>query len=567
MAEIHDPVETGMPRSVRLGIIAVVVIIVFIWLLPRRVSENGNNPTAGATPSPTSGQSSESPPSGVDRKTERELQGILRGLSPTTVVISSPRLDRVAELTQWASSAFQKGDAATITIDAAANEKWFTGDALREVNDPTFSLRDGHHITMASLAGEIVTRLSQKTADPVEQIHELFAIVVRETILMPDSHDAQLPGTPFESLLIGRGTAAGRAWALATLLRQLRIDAVVLEPKSKPEAWLIGVIAPAGDVLLFDPRLGCAVPSEASPSGFQNAASLKQVVEKPELLKQLDVEGAPYPLTGDDLAALSVKMITDSSAASLRMARLQTLITGTVLEVFDGLGKNPIREQGLVERIVATGAKGHWTAGDLSVWSYPEQQSEAFMSSGAEDSPAWKDLTAVLAGPIELGQQRKQTRSESDASSETIVQRSRNPLRLVRVIHLSGRITEAIKDYGPVQSPASNLRMTANPELQARLDEARPMNRRTAELACYWTALCQSQVNPKVAIDTLNRYLREYPQGTMLAGIPELYATSLYRNGQRDEAVSLLEKGRRTPRLELLLKQWKATATDGKPPE
>ena len=119
----------------------------------------------------------------------------------------------MAELGQWAGDSLLKGDAAAVTVDRQANAKWFSGEALKEVNDPTFSPRDGHHITLANLAGDVVTQLAQKTSDSDERIRELFDYVVRQTTLMPEDHDAALPGTPFEALLIGRDITGMSAFA------------------------------------------------------------------------------------------------------------------------------------------------------------------------------------------------------------------------------------------------------------------------------------------------------------------------------------------------------------------
>lgn len=559
MAELTDPVETGMPRSVRYGIIVVLVILVFMWLLPRRA---GKNDAAGPGAKPA-----EPAAAVTNRETERQLTAILTGLSPELVVISSDRLDRVAELGQWAGEAFAKGDAATVTIDEAANAKWFNGEALKEVNDPSFSLRDGHHITLANLAGEVVTRLSQNTSDPLVQIDELFRFVVRETMLIPDSHDSQLPGTPFETLLIGRSTAAGRAWALGTLLRQLRIDAVILEPKSKPDAWIIGVISPAGDVLLYDPRLGTCVPGAVGPEGFAKAASLELIQLKPELLRELDTEAAAFPLQAEDLSAINVKLITDSSASSQRMAKLQTMIAGSLMEVFDGVGKNPLREIGLADRVIAAGAKGRWSAGDVSVWAYPEQQAKAFMSSGAEEGPAWKGISQVFAGPVALTQVRKQTKGESEAASETDVQRSKAPLRLIRVLQLEWKTQDAIKGYLPIRTSSGGLSMaTRDPELQEKLAAAMPRNVKAADFATFWTAACQAQENPQFVPHTLGQYISFFPQGEMVPAVAELWATSLVLAGDQAGAIRLLESGQqRTPRLDVLLKQWRPRADPPKP--
>ncbi len=472
MAELNDPVETGMPRNVRFGIIAVLVTIVFIWLLPRKTGQNGENDDKGKPAKPA-----ETTETVSDRETERQLNIILNGLSPELVAINSDRRERVSELSQWAVEAFSRGDAATIRIDEAANGKWLTGDSAKRAAEAGFSLRDGHHITLAILCGEIVTGLAQRSTEPSEQVHELFSMIVRETQLMPDDHDQSLPGTAFESLLTGRSTAAGRAWALAVLLRQLKLDAVIIEPKSRPESWLIGVILPGGNVLLFDPRLGVPVPSGAEPARLSIAATLQDARENPALLKLLDLENAAYPLSSEDLKSVNVRLVTDSSATSQRMAKLQSLITGSLIEVFDGLGKNPVREVGLADRVIAAGSQGLWAADGVAVWEYPEKQMTAFIEPGAEGSRAWRDLQDILLGPVSLQTIRIQSRNESEPTTKTVVQRGDYPLRRVRVIQLSGRYADALAKYLPIRTAASRLQMTADPELQQQLELAGPPKR------------------------------------------------------------------------------------------
>src|SRR5689334_24853125 len=106
MAELHDPIETGMPRSVKFGIAAVIIFIVFAWFLPRKVGVNGK---AGPKTGTVAGS-----PSTSDRETEHRLTSILEGLAAEHVVVSTKRLESVADLGQWAGESLTKGDAAKV---------------------------------------------------------------------------------------------------------------------------------------------------------------------------------------------------------------------------------------------------------------------------------------------------------------------------------------------------------------------------------------------------------------------------------------------------------------------
>src|SRR5438105_79307 len=123
MADLHDPVETGMPKRVQFSIAAVLALLVVVWLLPRATRK----PTpVAASSSPTTKPAGGPTKSGSDRESDLRLETILNGLDPELVVISSERRERVTELSQWASEFLIKGEAAKIQIDEAANKAAFS---------------------------------------------------------------------------------------------------------------------------------------------------------------------------------------------------------------------------------------------------------------------------------------------------------------------------------------------------------------------------------------------------------------------------------------------------------
>jgi hypothetical protein len=108
--------------------------------------------------------------------------------------------------------------------------------------------------------------------------------------------------------------------------------------------------------------------------------------------------------------------------------------------------------------------------------------------------------------------------------------------------------------------------VTRDPQHQEDLAKALPLNKKAAEYAVYWIAVCQLELNPKNVQQTLESYIRTYPQGDMMSAVPDLWATALWKSGHVTGAVQLLEGGQRTPRREILLKQWKAAASPAAPP-
>ena len=85
--------------------------------------------------------------------------------------------------------------------------------------------------------------------------------------------------------------------------------------------WACGVVVYGRpEVYLFDPRLGLALPGE----GGVGVATLSDVVRKPDLLKQLKIEGAPeYDVTPAQAAKAELHLVCSLSALAPRMQQLQ----------------------------------------------------------------------------------------------------------------------------------------------------------------------------------------------------------------------------------------------------
>ncbi|RIK79716.1 MAG: hypothetical protein DCC67_10125 [Planctomycetota bacterium] len=124
---------------------------------------------------------------------------------------------------------------------------------------------------------------------------------------------------PWQVLIYGHGSADHRAWVFLELCRQQGIDAVLLQPQAAADApppLLVGVLA-ADELLLFDPKLGLPLPG---PDG--GPASLAEAAADDALLRQLDLEGQPYPLRAAQLQEVEPLAV----ASPLQLARRSRLI-------------------------------------------------------------------------------------------------------------------------------------------------------------------------------------------------------------------------------------------------
>lgn len=133
---------------------------------------------------------------------------------------------------------------------------------------------------------------------------------------------------PGEAILLGTGDALVRARVFIQLLRERRIDAVMLglyKAKSQAtEAWAVGVHL-GGELYLFDPAVGLPV---TGPGG-RGIATWKQIQTDPTLLRQMDLgDKDKYPVEAADLGGTIAWIDADPVALSKRMQVVESKLTG-----------------------------------------------------------------------------------------------------------------------------------------------------------------------------------------------------------------------------------------------
>lgn len=172
--------------------------------------------------------------------------------------------------------------------------------------------------------------------DDVGRAMALFDWTIRNIQLENDT--VGVPHRPWHTLLYGRGSADQRAWVFAGLCRQQGLNVVMLGfplTKSANGAadsaktaggetyWLAALLADS-KVYLFDPRLGLAIPG---PEG-KSVATLEQVSKDDALLRKLDIEGFPYPLTAELTKNAQLFIVADPFELSRRASQLEASLTG-----------------------------------------------------------------------------------------------------------------------------------------------------------------------------------------------------------------------------------------------
>lgn len=200
-----------------------------------------------------------------------------------------------------------------------------------------FPQQDGRTIQEAVWLHDISRWAHGDGFDDLSRATALFDWTVRNIQLEPDEKAA--PHRPWHTLLYGRGSAEQRAWVFAGLCRQQGLNVVVLgipgdtssekpavgkeTASSAPTHWLAALISKQ-QLYLFDTRLGLPLPGPQR----KGVATLEQITKDDSLLRQLDVEGAPYPLTSELAKGAQAYIVADPFQLTLRAARLEAGLPG-----------------------------------------------------------------------------------------------------------------------------------------------------------------------------------------------------------------------------------------------
>jgi hypothetical protein len=158
-------------------------------------------------------------------------------------------------------------------------------DELAEVENPSFSLLDAHHVDVCFLLDDVIRALDVRGLSQPEQAAAAFAWVTRQ--VRPVERDEDLLPADF-ALHRGWGTARQRALVFVNLLEQLGIPGCVLatdDDKEPLRPWACGaLVSQSGgkkEVLLFDTRLGLPLPGPPAPASPEQTAAFRLALPVP----------------------------------------------------------------------------------------------------------------------------------------------------------------------------------------------------------------------------------------------------------------------------------------------
>ncbi len=452
---------------------------------------------------------------------EDQLKSALYQLQPENMGIDSRPEDAVSILNNWwgavRAAKLEPTGATPPSIPADRLPK----TARTELERDVYTLEDARHIRGCYLASDIVGVVTGKTDGDLAKVRQLFDWVCRNVTLL--NEDEPAPALTFyEIVVLGRGRPQDRTIVFSELLRQLRLDTLVLRTAGDEPAWVVGVPIDK-DVYLFDFRLGMPLP-RGDDNGTGTPATLAEVLAHPEWLKSLEARSdQPYEPDAEQLKAATVHHVTSVIAWAPRHWRLEQLLPGDQLAVlYDppaALGDTP----GAFERVAS--ASPDWTGETIRLDDDVLKASIRFAMADEAN------IKLVQAAQLSLTVPFEPSRDASPQGMKLVP--SFRQLK-TRTMQLQGRYSDAIANYVTVRQ--LGVVMPPDPGLA-------PIYARAAEDAFFWSCVCKVEAGQyPSAADGLNDYLKRYRRGgRWLGGARQLLADSYLAVGRIPDAITALK--------------------------
>ncbi len=459
------------------------------------------------------------------------LKSAIHQLRPENFSIAAAPDKPVSLLNSWRGmlgDAKQEGSSAESETPMPPAD-WASAEVAKRLLTDKFDEQDAIHIRDCQLAHAIATYLAARSNDELQRVHEVFQFVVRNIALRGDD-DPELPISTYLILLTGRGAPEDRAWVCASILKQLRIDSVIVRPggaaKADEEEWLFGVIL-NDRVYLFDAKLGLAIPSsvETGTTSFQ-PATLAELPTHPEWLQQLAARAdQPYRIDAESLKESRVMPIAEPNFWGRRMNRLeQVLPVESACILFDP-PSDDLGRTGLIKR--AQAACLNRKAEDLKLWPYPARQLATARTANPATMQQMQQLLLSFSAPITVSVD-PQTGKPAGAVPE------RKMLR-IRTDQLLGKFEDATQRYLSIRH------LEIEP---SQFPEVAQLHRLAAEDAIYWSGLSKFEAEEyEAAVEQLSGYIKRFDRkGRWTFAARSLLAECRVRQGKFAEAVTAIER-------------------------
>lgn len=544
--------------------------------------------TRKPAPAPKAGPAAVSAP--AKNPADEMLKSALFQLRPENLGIDSDPNGAGAVLNSWReqSPLFDADKFAASAGDLAAVPKgWLPEPAQERLLAREFNAADAVYIRDALLSAQMARQATDGKDAEIDRVVAMFDAAMRTVMLQPVAVP-QLPFPRYELMLLGQGTPDDRAWVFAMLLKQQRVDAVLLQSKDDPEAKLVGAILD-GEVYLFDCKLGVPIPrgegDEAKSPLITRPATLRELEAHPDWWSALTLRAdQPYPWNTEALAAADVLLIAEEPSWSGRMKQLETVLPADAACVlYDPLIDTPALAS-LAKRIAA--GNPAWTPDKLKFWAHPLNLPQRMQAFG-KNVQQLALLFQRMRSPLEVVKEKKERLNLNQDELLGNV----NPFRNDEVIggnvqiqptdaHWKSRVEMLMGRPGPATAAFLSIRHLAleNPPPELRADPQAfqlwtQLYRLAAMDASFWSAVCKLEQGDRAqAASALADYLRRNSRSDWVSAARYLAARTHAELKQFAEARAILAAvptdDPHRPGLEVLAKRWEeAKETSEKPAE
>ncbi len=464
----------------------------------------------------------------VAAEVEDQLKSALYQLQPENLGIDSRIDDAVSVLNNWWSAVKIAELQPTGLTPPAIPEALLPKEVRDLLEKELYDNQDGQHVRGCYFAKQIGEHVAAPTDKELDRIVKVFNWVCRNVVLL--SEDETPPRLAlYELLVLGRGRALDRAVIFAEILRQLRLDSVLLHPAGALEEdspWVMGVLLD-GKVYLFDLRLGLPIPKGDIPktARITEPATLEEVLAHPEWLAPLAARSdQPYEPSVEQLKTAQVSVFSPIMGWSPRMWRLEQLLPGDQLCVlYDPPAK--LGDAPSVFERVATSFAGK-PADQIVRFADPLLNVAVDAVDAAEINREMQIAQTSMLVPFAVNP------DQSTPGGKRVVPTQRQ--LKTRMLQLQGRYADAIAQYVAVRQ----LGVTPPPEASLALVYAR-----AAEDAFYWSCLSKVDSNQmESATQSLTDYLKRYRRGgRWLVGARQALAECHLARQQTTEAIEALK--------------------------
>ncbi len=482
----------------------------------------------------------------------------------------------VDRLNQWARVQQQPADWKLDPMIAGLPKSLGELPQVKNLAAVEFSQFDGFELQEAVWLRDISHWARGDVLDDLDRARSLFDWTVRNIQLEADRPN-RIPQFPWETLLLGRGTASERAWTFILLLRQIDIDAAMLvvdggrgkdDAKNSPRPWCVGVLI-EGNVYLFDPRLGLPIPAAdgVSLDGVGQLsirpATLAQAATDEKILQRLDADDQhKYGVKASDLKRVTVLLEASPMYLARRMKLLESRLAGPRKMVLSTSAEANAKRWKSVKHVA-----------DARLWTLPYETLDRRSHLDAAAARSWipqvlplfvvydervSDRTKTSRDPMEYEQ------AAGGSSGPRIVAHAA-PLYRGRVLYLKGKFTG---DDG-----ATRCFQIARPSneslLKSSADEGEKQVKLWAKLdASYWSGtLTYQQGNYSSAVDYfMTRTLEAFPNSPWTNGARYNLARSYEAQGESQRAILHYSSNAASPDYhgELLRAKWLKEAGERK---